>query len=217
MKCIQALRQIGWPDPTAATFTFAYVDVTSGVVAIGTSAATPVLTESHVCIIYANGFMPGASSRSTVCRALFDLWRQTKDLYGGDPGDVFDYLWTIDEDNTSQPTVGYRFITLGALGALDPIDLDGNTLGTHISTESSGFWLMYNLVGTPFPYPNINSYRTTFSANGTPYDIVMTWGPPPSGSENGYWFDYGAVEPPLHADLQAEIGNTIPMSIEIID
>jgi hypothetical protein len=70
-KCLNALRDAGWPNPVTLEFSAAKYTITTGTLVVS-NGAHPTLTENDVAIVQGLDFNYGGSSNSGKCHRLFE-------------------------------------------------------------------------------------------------------------------------------------------------
>jgi hypothetical protein len=74
LQCIQALREIQWPNPATTTFASAVYDTKTNVLTVEPGGALPTLTEDVVALIRGLDYSPAGCSSSAHGRRMIEMY-----------------------------------------------------------------------------------------------------------------------------------------------
>lgn len=71
-RCIQALREQQWSDPSTGQLAYAQFNVADGLLTVVADGASPSLGEGQVAILQGFGFSAAGVSNSAHCKRMFE-------------------------------------------------------------------------------------------------------------------------------------------------
>ena len=76
LRCSQALREAGWPNPVTLEFSAAAFDTQTGILTV-TNGAVQTFTEDQVVVTQGLDFTQGGDSNSPHVRRMQELWLES--------------------------------------------------------------------------------------------------------------------------------------------